>query len=384
MTSVTDVPQAVTRIASEEDMDFGIGLLNYTGCWDDAVFAEQHGFSYAGFVDSPLNNGDPFAAMALTANATSSMRLGTFINVPSLRTAAATAAGLSTVNQLAPGRVFYGAGTGDTGRGTFGLPAMGVAGVRNYVKQVRALLIGQDVEHSHAGRENIVRMANKDHIRVNIENPIPVYIAADGPRALQATGEIADGWIATLAKQGGNTMENAPAYFERSLRAVQEHAARAGRDFSQAYNIWTTSICILAPGESAISERALARTGPMATFPFHAYACRPEIGDSLPQEVRDRLDIYERKVLERLPVPRDRLYQEVHAGHLSHLLEGEAEVLTEDIVRMTTLTGTVEEIAGVLRRLEGIGLRNVCLWIPPASFREVVLEVEANLMPLFR
>ena len=35
-------------------MDFGVGLMGYHGCWDDAAFAEDHGFSSAGFVDSPL------------------------------------------------------------------------------------------------------------------------------------------------------------------------------------------------------------------------------------------------------------------------------------------------------------------------------------------
>ncbi|MEV6338839.1 hypothetical protein AB0M12_29505 [Nocardia vinacea] len=88
------------------------------------------------------------------------------------------------------------------------------------------------------------------------------------------------------------------------------------------------------------------------------------------------------KVLDRLQVPRERFYQEVHAGHLSHLLDGEADVLTEEIVRMTTLTGTLEEIADVLLRLEGLGMSNVSLWIPPSSFQEVVLDVETKLMPL--
>lgn len=97
-------------------MDFGLGLLNYPGCWDDAAFAEQHGFVSAGFVDSPLNNGDPFVSMALTSRTTSSMRLGTFLNVPSLRNVATTASAVSTINMLAPGLVFFATGTGHTGR----------------------------------------------------------------------------------------------------------------------------------------------------------------------------------------------------------------------------------------------------------------------------
>jgi alkanesulfonate monooxygenase SsuD/methylene tetrahydromethanopterin reductase-like flavin-dependent oxidoreductase (luciferase family) len=57
-------------------------------------------------------------------------------------------------------------------------------------------------------------------------------------------------------------------------------------------------------------------------------------------------------------------------------------VLTDDIVRMTTLTGTAEAIAAQLRALEAAGLRNVSFWPPPHLTREVVVEVEEVLMPL--
>lgn len=362
-------------------MDFGVGLLNYAGCWDDAAFAEEHGFASAGFVDSPLNNGDPFAAMVLTAQATDHMRLGTFLNIPSLRTAASTASALSTINAIAPGRVFYGTGTGDTGRGTFGIPAMSAQNVATYATQVRNLMTGEEVVHHHAGRHTQVRSANSDFVRNNLENPVPIYFAADGPKAFRATAEVADGWIATLAKQGSNTMASSPDFFARSLASIQKEAADLGGSFDDPYSIWTTAVCILEPGESAVSPRALARTGPMATFPFHAYGCHPEIGQFFPPVLAERLEIYENEVLAKLPVPRELFYQYVHAGHLSHLLDGEALVLTEEIVRMTTLTGTVEEVAGVLHELERLGLRNVSLWIPPAVFTEVVVEVETQLMP---
>jgi hypothetical protein len=49
---------------------------------------------------------------------------------------------------------------------------------------------------------------------------------------------------------------------------------------------------------------------------------------------------------------------------------------------MTTLTGTAEEIADVVRSLEAAGLRNVSLCIPPPLTREVVLDVEQKVMPL--
>jgi hypothetical protein len=81
-------------------------------------------------------------------------------------------------------------------------------------------------------------------------------------------------------------------------------------------------------------------------------------------------------------VARDRVHQETHRGHLSHLLEGEAAVLTEEIVRMTTLTGTAAEIADVLRRMEAVGLKNVSFPIPPHLTREVITDIETKVKPL--
>jgi len=140
----------------------------------------------------------------------------------------------------------------------------------------------------------------------------------------------------------------------------------------------------LDPASVPENVRALRieRVGAYAMMPFHSYADKPGIGEFLPAPVQERLDIYRREVLDRFDVPADRHYQSSHRGHLSHLQEGEAAVLTDEIVRMTTLTGTAEEIADLLRRLEAAGLTNLTIWIPPNKTREAVLEVRDRIMPL--
>jgi alkanesulfonate monooxygenase SsuD/methylene tetrahydromethanopterin reductase-like flavin-dependent oxidoreductase (luciferase family) len=170
--------------------------------------------------------------------------------------------------------------------------------------------------------------------------------------------------------------------FADSLAQVRAAADAAGRRTPDLYTMWSISMCVLDEGESAVSPRALERIGAGAMMPFHGYADDPSIAEHLPPPIRDRLDIYEREVLDRFPVERQRLHQETHRGHLSHLLEGEAAVLTEEIVRMTTLTGTAEEIAAVLRRMGAAGLRNVSFPIPPHLTRDVVVEFETTVRPL--
>ncbi|HLW96347.1 MAG TPA: LLM class flavin-dependent oxidoreductase [Solirubrobacteraceae bacterium] len=360
-------------------MDYGVGFLNYKGCWDDAAFAEEHGFATAGFVDSPLLTGDPFVCMGLAAQATQRIRLGTFLAIPSLRVAPTTASAIATVNGLAPGRTFLSLGTGYTARDTFGLSPLAASRVRDYALECRGLLDGEEVIHRYGDAERAIRFRHLEGLSTDTRTRIPIYIAGDGPKALRAAGEAGEGLILTL--KNADAMGNAPAVCAAAIAAAGAAAEAVGRDFSGAYVIWSTVVCVLEPGEPATSARALEQVGAAAMMAFHSYACHPEIGEYLPPAIRDRLDTYEREVLSRLGVDRPRLYQEVHAGHLSHMLDGEAAVLTEEVVRMTALIGTAEEIATQLVALEAAGLCNVSFWIPPAVTRSVIADVAEQVMP---
>ena len=362
-------------------MDFGVVLQGYPGCAEDAAFAEQHGFSLAGFVETPLLAGDPFAWMALAAKATKTIRLGTMLMIPGIRSAPGAASGLASVNSIAPGRVFFGIGSGYTSRQCLGLRKPAAAWrMRDYANQVRDLLAGREVLERVGNTEMPIRLKHQEALRVRPEEPIPVYIAADGPKAIQAAGEAADGVIMTLRYV--SEPEDRARSFGDALADVRAVAAEHGRNFEDGYVMYSTQICILEPGESALSPRALQQIGPFAMTAFHAYTCTPEIRQFLPRAVSDRLEIYEKEVLSRFDCPRERLYQEVHAGHLSHLLDGEAAVLTEELIRMITVTGTAQQIAAQLRAIEDAGANNITLNIPQSCMREQIVEIEEQIMPL--
>jgi alkanesulfonate monooxygenase SsuD/methylene tetrahydromethanopterin reductase-like flavin-dependent oxidoreductase (luciferase family) len=361
-------------------MDFGIAFLNYDGCWNDAAFAEQHGFATAGFVDSPLLAADPFVCLGLAAQATERIRLGTFLAIPSLRAAPTAASAIATVNRLAPGRVFLGVGSGYTGRDMFGLRPVPARRVAAYAEEIRGLLAGQEVVHRDADAERQIRLRHNPATATDLETHVPVYVAADGPKMLQSCGRSGEGLIVTL--KYANLLSDAPEVFAGALDAVRASAAESGRSTEGLYTMWSIVGWVLEPGESAASPRVLEAVGAAAMMVFHSYACHPEIADYLPPVFRDRIETYDREVLARLGVPREKVYQEAHAGHLSHLLDGEAAVLTDEIVRMTTLTGTAEEIAAQLRALEAAGLDNVSFWPPPHLTREFVLSIEQQVMPL--
>jgi 5,10-methylenetetrahydromethanopterin reductase len=371
----------VSRVAHE--LDFGLGLMGYHGCWDDVAFAEQHGFATAGFVDSPLLGGETFACMALAAAATQRIRIGPFLAVPSNRSAAVTAQGVATVNRLAPGRVFLALGTGYTSRNTFGLPPLPAAALRDYAHACRGLLDRAAVEHREGELVRLVELAQPGRDYIDLDAHVPVYVAGDGPKALRAVGESGDGWVTTL--QRADIMGDAPERFADGLATVRAAALDAGREFPpDAYTMWSNALCVLGAGESAVSPRALARVGAYAMMPFHSWADDPRIEPFLPPAVRDRLDVYEREVLARFPGGSEQRHRHTHRGHLSHLQGGEELVLTEEIVRMTTLTGSGEEIAAQLAALASAGLRNLSIWAPPPLTREVVVEVEQQIAPRLR
>jgi alkanesulfonate monooxygenase SsuD/methylene tetrahydromethanopterin reductase-like flavin-dependent oxidoreductase (luciferase family) len=361
-------------------VDFGLGLLGYHGCWEDAAFAERHGFASAGVADSPLLGGEPFAVLARIAAATSSVRLGTFLVVPGGRSAAVTAQGIATVNRMAPGRTFLGLGTGNTARAVFGLPPVSSATMREYAERCRALLDGREATHPEGQQPRPVRFRQRRGDYIDLEHRVPVFLGADGPRALAVAGAVGDGWVVTL--KYADVMRDAADVFARSRRELAAAAAAAGRAFDGTPNMLSNTLCVLRPRERPTSPRALERVGPYAMLPFHAYADHPEAGDSMPPAIKARLPVYRREVLDRFGVPADRLHQEAHRGHLSHLLPGEAAVLTDEVVRMTTFTGPADEIAEVICELAVAGMTNLSLWAPPHQTRELVLEVEEQVAPL--
>ncbi len=360
-------------------MDFGLGILGYTGCWEDVAFAEQHGFATAGFVDSPLLGGDPFVCMGLAAAVTSRIRLGTFLAVPGNRSAATTAAAIATVNRLAPGRVFLGMGTGNTSRNVFGLRPLAAGQLAAYARDCRTLLDGGEAHVPHGDSTSPYRFTHQADRHAGTGSHIPVYLAGDGPKALAAIGENADGWITTM--QYSHMMDTSPGVFAASRAAIEQAATGAGRVWTDRYCMLSTAMCILEDGEDATSPRVLELVGAMAMLPFHSYADNPAIAEHLPPPIQDRLDVYQRDVLAKFPDGADRRHQWTHRGHLSHLLPGEAGVLTEELIRMVTLTGTLDEVTTTLRRLEVAGLRNVSLWVPPQLTRQTVLDIERRVMP---
>ena len=95
-------------------MKFGAMVATRIDDWRLLVEAEQLGFDRGWVPDSQMIWSDCYAVLALAAANTSRMRLGTGVAIAGTRIAPVTAHSIATINQIAPGRVFLGIGTGHT------------------------------------------------------------------------------------------------------------------------------------------------------------------------------------------------------------------------------------------------------------------------------
>src|SRR5256885_16949069 len=80
----------------------------------DARLAEDVGFSLVGVADSQSVFREMYATMALCAQATRRVRIGPSVTNPITRHPAVAASGIATIDEIAPGRAFFGIGSGES------------------------------------------------------------------------------------------------------------------------------------------------------------------------------------------------------------------------------------------------------------------------------
>src|SRR5207244_9377667 len=123
--------------------------------------------------------------------------------IPSNRLAPVAANAFASLNKLAPGRIDFGVGTGFTGRRAMGVGAVKLADMEEYVRVVMALLRGETVEAEIEKKQRLIRLLNPELELINTRDPIPLWVAASGPRARALTAKLGAGWIATAADVDG-------------------------------------------------------------------------------------------------------------------------------------------------------------------------------------
>src|SRR4051794_26923103 len=173
--------------------------------------AETAGFDYGWLFDSHVLWREPYVLLALMAQATTRLRLGTCVTNPATREPSVTASSLAVLDELSGGGVDLGVGGGDPARRVLGKPPTTMAHLEESITVIKALVEGRTV--AFEGTELVLPWTGTW--------TLPVWVAGYGPMALSMAGRVADGVILQLGD---------PDLIRWFAGQIRDAATAAGRD----------------------------------------------------------------------------------------------------------------------------------------------------------
>jgi alkanesulfonate monooxygenase SsuD/methylene tetrahydromethanopterin reductase-like flavin-dependent oxidoreductase (luciferase family) len=252
------------------------------------------------------------------------LRFGPLVTNPVTRHPTVMASTMATLNEISNGRAILGLGRGDSAVRTLGLTPMRVEAFRTVSQQMQALCRG----------ETVTMHDTPVHFPW-LTRPVPLFIAAYGPRMLQLAGEIADGVILQIAE---------PAVVEWSLRSVRQGAAQAGR-------------------ESPPPEIVIAAPSYISADPVHTLSRVCAFPAVVSNHVRDLLRQYPDSslpatLLKDIDVVQDYDYQQHGQPDAPH-----ARAVSYDLAARFTIIGTIADCRAKIARLAACGATQICLYL---------------------
>ncbi|HET9944307.1 MAG TPA: LLM class F420-dependent oxidoreductase [Actinomycetes bacterium] len=207
--------------------------LGYWGAGNDkdnlAVAREADRIGYDSVWAAEAYGSDAATVLAFVAAQTERIGIGSAIFQIPARTPAMTAMTAATLDSLSGGRFRLGLGVSgpQVSEGWYGVRfAKPLARTREYVAVVRQALSRQPLRHEGEfwtlplpdGPGKALRLTAHP-----VRDAIPLYLASVGPKNLELTGEIADGWLGIFF---------APEHAAESLDHVRAGRSKAGKDMT--------------------------------------------------------------------------------------------------------------------------------------------------------
>ncbi|PYM66719.1 MAG: hypothetical protein DMD79_02550 [Candidatus Rokuibacteriota bacterium] len=306
--------------------------------------AEALGFEYFWIADVALLAQDAVSYLALAAMHSTRMQVGPSVFHPFVRHPAYSANTAATLDEISDGRAILGMGLG--GREIvkeLAHEAATMGELREWVGLTRRLLAGETVSHKTERYE--LRDAR---LRFPARRPIPVYIAATGPKMLALAGELGEGVFALVGTD--------PRVVALAVRQARDGAA-------------------LAPG----GERDIG---------LYAYCAVAEARDEALNDCRRGAGVI---------AMRNRAYAEMAGltARQSEAIERAAKAagstfskefgaaVTDEIVARFTLAGTPADCRTLLEPLAGSGITRVDLYLQGANRLRTVRLFGNQVLPHF-
>ena len=201
-------------------VSFGIECVPMELFWKTTYYsiqAEKLGYDSVWITDH-FNNRNVYVSLSFIANYTDRIRMGPGVTNPYLVHPVMTAQAVASLNEVAPGRVLCGIGAGDR----TSLDIVG-AEMSNPVRTVREAveIIRRQLAREKEGYEgSVYRIKPGAKFNFKVENHIPIYVGAQGPKMLQLAGGIGDGALINASH---------PNDIERAVTQIRKGAEDAGR-----------------------------------------------------------------------------------------------------------------------------------------------------------
>jgi 5,10-methylenetetrahydromethanopterin reductase len=182
-----------------------MGVATPAAAARSAERAEAAGWDGMLVVDSQNLAGDPYVGLTLAAAATARLKLGTGVTNPATRHPAATAAAVASLQVASGERMVLGIGRGDSALAHLGSAPVPAEMLEHYVRIVRAFLRNEEVAFAElarympAGVRPVESLGLADTPSTSRLTwlprdlaPVPVEVAATGPRVLRLAALFAD------------------------------------------------------------------------------------------------------------------------------------------------------------------------------------------------
>ncbi|TCO26535.1 putative F420-dependent oxidoreductase [Kribbella steppae] len=311
---------------------------------DLAGKAEVAGFDYVWTFDSHLLWQEPFVIYSQILATTERVIVGPMVTNPGTRDWTVIASQFATLNEMFGNRTICGIGRGDSALRTLGAKPGTIDEMKQCVDVVRSLARGETVEY----RGQQLKFAW-------VENgALDVWVAAYGPKALAATGQVGDGYILQLAD---------PDIAAWMIAAVRRSAEEAGRDPA------AIKFCVAAPayvGDDLDHQREQTRWfGGMVGNHVADIVARYGASGAVPQALTDYIE--GRKGYD---------YAEHGRAGNTH-----TDFVPDEVVDRFCILGPVENHLSRLAELKSLGVDQFAVYLQHDAKEETLQAYGKDIIP---
>lgn len=310
-----------------------------------AHFAEDCGYDGFFLGESQWNTLDPFQTLAFCATRTRAIKLGTGVTSMLFRSPYQLANAAATLNHISNGRAILGIGTGDEPE--LGFKSTKMDRFEEELKRIRVLLHGGSLPFLSVEGKNVEESLTAGKL------PVPLFIAAEGPRVLELAGRIADGVILGTG------------FDLRVLRWAKEKifegANKVGRS-SRDVEILVAGMIVIDSNGKRAKELARRR---LANRAYHNFRSTLE---TVPEEELEGVKKFLRAFDITKPIEE----------------KSDPELVTDYLIQRFSVAGTPEECKTRIEELVRLGATSFMLTPPFNIFEQVMKDWAKAIVSEYR